>query len=137
MTIKTYPVQSLSLNDVKQKFEHWRKTRVRQRDRIPEELWQAAITVFRSKNHTMNKIAKTLRLNQADLKRRIQHDFEIIETSTPPAFIEVKCDPNPVSISECIVEMEDIKGSKMKMHFRGKTDFDLLELGRSFWSKQA
>jgi hypothetical protein len=42
----------------------------------------------------------------------------------------------PDFISECIVEMEDGGGSKMKMCFKGKTEFDLLELGKSFSSKQ-
>jgi hypothetical protein len=40
-------------------------------------------------------------------------------------------------MSECIVEMEDGRGGKMRMRFYGKTDFDLLELGKVFWSKGA
>jgi len=42
----------------------------------------------------------------------------------------------PGHISECIIEMEDRGGSTMKMCFKNITGFHLLELGRSFWSKQ-
>jgi hypothetical protein len=55
---------------------------------------------------------------------------------SPPGFIELNLEP-PAAASECIVEMQDILGSKMRMHFRGKTDFDLLELGNAFWSKKS
>jgi hypothetical protein len=40
----------------------------------------------------------------------------------------------PSSMPECIVEMEDDSGAKMKIHLRGRMDLDLYELGRSFWS---
>jgi len=39
-------------------------------------------------------------------------------------------------VSECIVEMQDCSGAKMRMCFKGKTDFDFLELGKSFWRKE-
>ncbi|MDD4273320.1 MAG: hypothetical protein PHG14_06280 [Desulfobacter postgatei] len=41
------------------------------------------------------------------------------------------------SVSECVVEMEDGNGAKMRMCFKGKTDFDLLELGKSFWMRRS
>ncbi len=53
----------------------------------------------------------------------------------PTGFIEVNLEP-PAAVSECIVEMQDILGAKMRMHFRGKTDFDLLELAKAFWRKK-
>jgi hypothetical protein len=54
---------------------------------------------------------------------------------SPPGFIELNLEP-PAAVSECIVEMQDILGAKMRMHFRGKTDFDLLELAKAFWRKK-
>jgi len=54
---------------------------------------------------------------------------------SPADFIEVNLGP-PAAVSECIVEMQDILGAKMRMHFRGKTDFDLLQLAKAFWSKK-
>lgn len=124
-----------SLNNAKLKFKAWRKTRTRG-TRIPEELWQAAINLFHSEDLTLHKIARSLHLNQTDLKKRIHQAVPIIEEASPPTFIEVACETQSDFISECIVEMENSNGSKMKMCFRGKTDFDLLELGKSFWSKR-
>ena len=127
---------SPSLDNVKLKFKTWRMTRTRG-TRIPEELWLAAINVFHSEDLTLYKIARALRLNQTDLKKHIQQAIPIVEKASPPTFIEVCCEAQPVSISECIVEMKNSNGSIMKMCFKGKIDFDLLELGKSFWDKQA
>jgi hypothetical protein len=55
--------------------------------------------------------------------------------ASPADFIEVNLDP-PTAVSEFIVEMQDIAGAKMRMHFRGKTDLDLLQLAKSFWGKK-
>ena len=53
----------------------------------------------------------------------------------PAGFIELNLDP-PAAVSEYIVEMQDNLGVKMRMHIRGKTDFDLLELTKAFWRQQ-
>ncbi|MDA3790288.1 MAG: hypothetical protein PF503_17575 [Desulfobacula sp.] len=135
MSIGKNSTQSLALDSVKQKFKIWRKTRIRG-SRIPGELWQAAINVYHSGDLTLDKVARELRLNQSDFRKHIQKDSPVVKKSSPPTFIEMHCEPQPGIISECIVEMEDCSGSKMKMCFRGKTEFDLLELGKSFWSKQ-
>ncbi len=103
-----------SLNNVKLKFKAWRKTRTRS-TRIPEELWQAAINIFHFEDLTLHKIARALHLNQTDLKKHIQQIAPIIEKASSPTFIEVGCETQPDFISECIVEMEDGGGSKMKM----------------------
>jgi hypothetical protein len=135
MNIGKCTVKSLVLDEVKQKFETWRKTRVRG-TRIPKDLWQAAIDVSHSEDYPLHIVAKELRLNQTDLKNHIQQTSSIVKKTSPPTFIEMTCETQPGFISECIVEMEDSSGSKMKMCFRGKTEFDLLELGKSFWSKR-
>lgn len=137
MSIETSFDQNPALNSVKQKFIAWRKTRIRG-SRIPDELWQAAITVYKSEDLTLHKVARELRLNQSDFKKHIQKDILVVKKSSNPTFIEMHCEAQPTGfISECIIEMEDCSGSKMKMCFRGETQFDLLELGKSFWRKQA
>jgi hypothetical protein len=130
---------NLSLNEAKRQFEEWRRMR-KGCQRIPEELWEAAVRL--SKEHSISRVSKALRLNYTDLKNRV-HDQEndkqsIIGKEPFSKFIELEIE-RPVHIplppSECIVEMEDGRGAKMKMCFRGRTDFDLLELGKAFWSK--
>ncbi|OGR26529.1 MAG: hypothetical protein A2277_03935 [Desulfobacterales bacterium RIFOXYA12_FULL_46_15] len=123
------------LEDVQQKFTTWREERTRRRP-IPEVLWEAAINLSRAKEYSINKISKALRLNYSDLKRRISaHGQPIIKDGQNIEFIKLDYSPS-VFPSECIIEMEDSSGAKMKMCFRGSTDLDLLELGRSFWNKR-
>ena len=136
MVKKKCIAQSPVIENVKQKFKTWRKTRIRG-TRIPEELWQAAVNVYHSEDLTLHKIAREFHLNQTDFKKHIRKTIPVVKKSSSPAFIEMHYEAQPNIISECIVEMEDRSGSKMKMCFRGKTQFDLLELGKSFWSKGA
>lgn len=122
---------TLGLSEVKHQFEEWRKTK-KGRERIPEKLWEAAVSL--SKVHSISRISNVLRLNYSALKNRIVEKDEdaIIEKVSAPAFIELDFE-RPAFVSECIVEMEDSSGAKMRMCFKGKTDFDLLELGKAFW----
>ncbi len=131
MTIEKKFIQNLALDSVKQKFKSWRKKKIRG-SRIPDGLWQAAIDVYHTEDLTLHKVASELRLNQSDFKKHIQKNIPAVKKSSYPAFIEMNYESQSGFISECTVEMEDRGGSKMKMHFRGKTEFDLLEPGKSF-----
>ena len=121
----------LGLSEVKRQFEEWRKMKTG-RERIPEKLWEAAVSL--SKEHSISRISKALRLNYTALKNRIVEKDEdtIIEKVSAPAFIELDFE-HPAFVSECIVEMEDGSGAKMKLCFKGQPDFDLLELGKACW----
>ena len=128
----------LDLHEVQQQFEEWRKTR-QKRERIPEKLWKSAVKL--SKTYSISRISKSLRLNYTSLKNRIVENDEdsiakerLIEKVPAPAFIELDFD-RPAFVPECIVEMEDGCGARMRMCFKGETNFDLLELGKSFWRK--
>ncbi|MGD1971812.1 MAG: hypothetical protein PVF24_09380 [Desulfobacterales bacterium] len=133
MVTKNYPTPRPSLSEVKEQFKIWRKTRKSPRP-IPKKLWAAAVNL--TAKHSISQIAKELVLDYSTLKKRAAVKNNAGAASMSPAdFIEVNLQP-PASISECIVEMQDIAGAKMRMRFRGKTDFDLLELAKAFWSKK-
>ena len=42
----------------------------------------------------------------------------------------------PLTRKECIIEMEDGSGAKMKMAFRGQMNLDLIELSKTFWDNR-
>jgi len=133
MTLQENASPEPSLSDVKERIDHWRTTREKPGP-MPEALWAAAADL--SKVHSVSKIANTLSLNYTALKNRVhpeQMDHPVVKEH-PPAFIELGIGQAP-SISECMVEMENTAGAKMRMHFRGKTDVDLLELADAFWRK--
>ena len=125
--------KSFTLEEVREQFKHWRSSREK-RSMSPEALWQAAILFF--PKYSFCQISKTLRLNYTDLKHRVEaHRTTFEQSAVPePAFVELGLS-GPIHPAECIVEMEDQKGAKMRMHFKGEAGLDLLELGKAFWRK--
>ena len=133
MIQKKHAIPSQSLSEVKEQFKTWRKTRKGLRP-IPKKLWAAAVSL--TTQHSISQISKELVLDYSALKKRAAiKNKDSAASMSPSGFIEVNLEP-PAAVSECIVEMQDIAGAKMRMHFRGKTDFDLLELAKTFWSKK-
>ena len=133
MASKNYPTPRPSLSEVKEQFKIWRRTRKSPRP-IPDKLWQAAVSL--TATHSISQISKELVLDYSALKRRVPTKKKNTATKiSSPGFIELNLEP-PAAVSECIVEMQDNLGAKMRMHIRGKTDFDLLELAKVFWRKQ-
>ena len=133
MEPKNYPTPCPTISEVKEQFKIWRRTRKSPR-LIPEKLWAAAVSL--TANHCLSQISKELVVDYTALKKRVAiKKKDSAAKISPPGFIEVNLEP-PAAVSECIVEMQDIGGAKMRMHFRGKTDFDLLELAKAFWRKK-
>lgn len=120
-----------SLEAVNELIEAWRRDRKKRRP-MPEELWEAAASL--SEKYSLHQISKALGLNHTTLKKRVHPDRAPVQKEQIPTFIELGMQPVPM-IAECIIEMEDGAGAKMRMQFRGKTDFNLLELGKAFWRK--
>lgn len=118
-----------TVDGVRRQFEAWRQTR-KKKTPIPSTLWEAAASL--SDNHSVNHIARTLRLDHAKLKARVEQRNQT--GSTPPAFVELPI----VSLAEpaaCVVEMENRYGERLLMQFKGNVSLDLLELGKSFWRR--
>ena len=133
MASKNYPTPRPSLSEVKEQFKIWRRTRKSPRP-IPEQLWQAAVSL--TATHSISQISKELVLDYNALKRRVTTRKKNTAAKMSPAgFIELNLEP-PTAVSECIVEMQDNQGAKMRMHIRGKTEFDPVQLAQGFWSKR-
>jgi hypothetical protein len=127
--------RTLTLEQVCHQFECWRQSR-KKRCPIPEKLWQAAESLY--PEHSLYHISKALRLNYTDLKQRFEHkqpDF-IAPPIDAAEFIELAV-KSSIPPAECLVEMEDPYGAKMRMHFRGGAGLDLLELGKIFLSRRS
>jgi hypothetical protein len=122
------------LESVQYQFAAWRKTKKNSREPIPEYLWEAASKL--KNEYPISRISNALRLNHTDLKNRISGQKSNRQKKKPssPQFVELAC-LHSFTASECIVEMEDAWGSKMRMSFKGQANLDLLELGKVFWTK--
>ena len=126
--------QSESIEDIQEKFKQWRLSRINPRERIPAPLWQSAAIL--AKDHSVNSVAKALRLNGQDLKKQVakycgEHQAK---AQAPSGFIELTCEA-PVSPAECVIELADQKGIKMRISLRGNQNLDILDLICSFRTK--
>jgi len=121
------------LENVRRRFEQWRRSRA-VRTRIPDPLWTAAVKM--AGRYGVHQTAKALRIDYYGLKKRAEAEG-VIATGVPAGreettFVELTA-PLPAPSGECLVELEDVGGAKMRVHLRGAETPDLVALSRSFW----
>jgi len=120
------------LEATRRRFEQWRCTHQIRR-RIPDSLWALAVKMAGA--YGVAQTAKALRVDYYSLKERIQK-----ETSSPAkperspvaTFFELAAPGRSVAC-ECLLELEDWAGAKMRVHLKGVEAPDLAALSRSFW----
>jgi hypothetical protein len=113
----------------RRRFERWRRTR-EGRSRIPDPLWNSAVKL--SATYGIHRTAKTLRLNPDSLKRHVAstngnglRGQKNPRQKAAAAFVELvptegTCPP------ECIVELENPQGAKMRVHAKGSQTPDVV-----------
>lgn len=121
---------SLHLEQLRKRFELWRKSQ-KPRTRIPERLWDSAVRV--AGQCGLHRTAKALHLEYYALKKRL--DGVNVTRESSPSFIELR-PPACESISECIVELENRDGGKMRIHLKGAIMPDLNALSGMFWRNE-
>ena len=127
------PNRKLTLEEVGSKLEHWRKIKRNHREPIPKDLWQAAAEL--AGKHSINTVSKKLRLSYVDLKNRVYPSPKPRQANKEKAsFIELGYG-QPSLMPETTLEMETEKGSRLKICFKGRTDFDLMALVKTFCQK--
>ena len=131
-----------SLEALRQRFEQWRRGR-RQGERIPAALWVAAVKEARAR--TVYRVARALRLDYAMLKLRAQRPGKARGAapghSVSPRFVELFA-PTPMTATtpaapgraQCVVEMQNVRGAKMRVELDGEALAGLVGLCRTFWS---
>ena len=131
---KSIAFKEPQLEEVRDQFEEWRRSRKSRRDPIPLRLWKAAVNL--SGSYSIHSISKALRLNYSDLKERVDQQLVADRVKALPAagFIDLGCSQSLIE-SECIIEMQNAGGLKMQMRVRGKVDFNLLQLAKVFLAK--
>jgi hypothetical protein len=121
----------LSLEQVQQRFESWRRRR-KKRTRIPSNLWQAAVSL--SEEYSINYLSKALRVNYTALKKQVikfqNREPDTSGTFSSP-FIELPVPAAP--LTESTIEMIKSDGSVMRIQVKGVTALDWVDLGKAFW----
>jgi hypothetical protein len=96
-------------------------------------LWAAAVKV--AGTYGIHRTAKALRVDYYGLKKRVQEESarsRLPQERSVPKFVEL-ARPAEASSGECILELEDVGGTKMRVHLKGFEAPDLVALSRSFW----
>ena len=105
------------LDQVAGQFEHWRRTRIHPRDRIPQALWNQAVALTRVMPHS--RVAQHLRLSANDLKKQMAMTHQET-TAMPPlllGFVEVPSAPTwPQTSGATQVEVHRVDGTRLCIH---------------------
>lgn len=120
---------------LRRRFEHWRRQRT-VGSRIPEQLWKAAVEAARE--FDIHPTAKALGLDYYSLKRRLEAsglDSSLCDAASN-GFVEL-APLMPASMPECLLELEDISGTKLRLHCKGLAAADLAALSRSLWTARS
>lgn len=133
------------LEKAQRRFERWREGREIP-SRIPGPLWALAARI--ASVYGISRTAKALRVNYHVLKQRVDRDVaarggpeksaaeqrrpSLDGTRSAPAFLEL-APPMPVGSCQCILELEDNSGAKMRISLQSVETPDLAALSRSFW----
>jgi hypothetical protein len=123
----TRPALPAALSRAQRKIEQWRQQH-RPRARLPDELWREAAKLASA--YGINRTARALRLDYYALK---EHAAAAAESSEPaPEFVEVLPGAMPSARPECLIEIEEAGGAKMRIRLQGENPPDVAELTRAF-----
>ena len=118
------------LAEVKRGFDQWRRSRARGQE-IPEPLWRLAVGA--ASIHGLQATARGLRLNATRLKEQMQRLAPGRASDDEPCFVELPW-PGAALASECILEVEDRTGKKLRIHLKGSATAQAASLGRMLWT---
>lgn len=105
-----------SLQQLTFRFQQWRKGH-RPRSRLPEALWAAAAQMAQRRG--LYRTARTLRLDYANLKKRVQARPHPVagRASAPAAFVELLAPVGSLG-SDSLIEWESAGGSRMRIQMK-------------------
>jgi hypothetical protein len=109
------------------KIQQWRQ-RHRPRAPIPEELWREAAQL--ASTYGINRTARALRLDYYSLKKRVATAAGTGERA--PEFVEILPGGLSAARPECLIEVEDPGGVKLRIHLQGGAFPDVAALTRAF-----
>ena len=121
------------LDKVRRRFEQWRRTR-KIGSRIPHALWDSAVKLAEA--YGVHATAKALGVDYYSLKKRLEEKSASRSRKVVPTngatFVELAATAR-TGIPECLLELEDVEGTKMRIQLKGIEAPDLAALSRSLW----
>ncbi len=129
MRRKIRPALPAGLKRARQGFERWRRTRTG-RPRIPESLWTVAVKA--AGQFGLQRTSQALRLDYVALKRHVESGTAQSPSrkEVAPGFVELVT-TGSANGTECVLELEDPSGTRMRIELKGIAPPDLVALTRS------
>ena len=128
-------VRGDGLSRLKRRFDQWRAGR-KVGARIPQELWAGAVDLVGE--HGACAVAAELHLDYAVLKRRAGLAGGKVRVQEAPQFVELFAPAGPTTSAtsrpECVVELDNARGAKMRLELSGKGLAGLSVLCSAFWA---
>ena len=136
-TSKEIPAE---IEEVRKRFEDWRRTRPKVMP-IPEELWQAALSLCALFPFT--QVASYLHLNSTTLKNRL---LQAQHSSSLPALSSAQLTPTFVQLSpsslfaapdaaQIVLEFTGGDGARLTARLPSSFPLELVALADSFWRR--
>ena len=129
-------IEAKPLQRLQRRFEQWRGAK-KGWARIPPALWSAAVDsggkvgVYRT--------ARSLGLDYSQLKRSVGSTPRTVKVAAKAVvavksarFVELQA-PTVLGAGECVVEMENARGGKLRVQIRGGDLAGLAALTSGFW----
>jgi hypothetical protein len=123
-----------ALTQLKERFATWRAVR-KLGMRIPAELWSAAVEMVAV--HGACRVAGELNLDYDTLKQRVAlAGGKVTSTELAPRFVELFAAagamPAPSAQPECVVELANARGVRMRVELNGQGLIGLSALCSAF-----
>jgi hypothetical protein len=126
------------LESVMKQFDRWRGQK-HEGERIPQHLWQAATSLY--PQYSMNKIARSLRLDSGDLRDRIHlagGKNLRSKSHEVPQFMPLAMTPTSnEGLADCHIKVKDGRKARLRIRLKGAGVQPLVEVLREIWSRSA
>lgn len=132
----------LTLEELESEFQTWRSQKKYPREKVPEDLWQKAISLL--PRYNQGTIIKRLHINREGFKKRLapqalgqqisSQASTLVGKDQKTAFVEMEIPFPPVSQSPVCdrVEFERADGSRMSLYASPAQPFDINSLMTTF-----
>lgn len=114
----------------RKRFEAWQRQH-KTRCRLPEPLWATAVKL--AQEYGLNRTARILRLEYNGLKKRMAATAPESSTADPAPFVQL-LGSELTTATECVMECEDVHGTKLRLHIKGPRLPDLAALIGKLWN---
>jgi len=130
MSARRTAVFPAGMEPVRQRLDRWRERRT-PGSAMPESLWAMAVKVAR--RHGVYPTARALGLEYNKLKRLSQSADHTQGAGSSPTFVELIAPP-PSGVSQCRIELEAVRGARMKIELPSASAELIVGVCRVLWS---